>query len=133
MGASVIGYWPGITDEQLESQPGFDNDCKAWGDWMAEREKHPNVIALLRSLGVGALLSHTTDGMDPSLVEWVKPLELGEAARRLRDLVRTNDPRVRPILQTYARRAKGVDPVEQEFAADLHTSPPSRTMPGRKA
>ena len=28
MGASVVAYWPGITDEQLESQPGTYNDDK---------------------------------------------------------------------------------------------------------
>ncbi len=43
MGASVIAYWPGITEEQFESQPGFDNDDRAWGNWMAEREDEPAV------------------------------------------------------------------------------------------
>jgi len=43
MGASVIAYWPGITEQQIEEQPGFYNDSKAWGNWMAEREEEPEV------------------------------------------------------------------------------------------
>ena len=31
MGATVVAYWPDISEDQLESQPGFWNDCKAWG------------------------------------------------------------------------------------------------------
>ena len=71
MGASVVGYWPGITEQQLGSQPGFWNDCKAWGDWMAEREGHPDVLAALDALGVGALRSFITEGVAPSEVAWV--------------------------------------------------------------
>ena len=26
MGASILAYWPGMTEEQVESQPGFTND-----------------------------------------------------------------------------------------------------------
>ena len=51
MGASVSAYWPGIeeelTEEQLDSQPGFFNDSKAWGNWMAEREYEPRAMDLL--------------------------------------------------------------------------------------
>ena len=53
MGASVSGYWPGITDEQPHSLTGFDNDCSAWGNWMAERYNHPDVLATMKQLGVG--------------------------------------------------------------------------------
>jgi hypothetical protein len=38
MGASVVAYWPGITEDQAEAQPGFANDDRAWGNWMAERD-----------------------------------------------------------------------------------------------
>ena len=40
MGASIVAYWPGITEEQIDTQPGFTNDDRAWGNWMAEREEH---------------------------------------------------------------------------------------------
>jgi hypothetical protein len=58
MGASVSGYWPGMTDEQRGSLTGFDNDCKAWGDWMAERYNHPDVVSTLKQLGVGAIVPY---------------------------------------------------------------------------
>ena len=50
MGASVIAYWPSITEAQLESQPGFRNDDKAWGNWMAEREGNLAVYEAIRKL-----------------------------------------------------------------------------------
>ncbi|MDB5354037.1 MAG: hypothetical protein JWN24_490 [Phycisphaerales bacterium] len=119
MGATVVGYWPGITHEQLENQPGFFNDCKAWGDWMAVRYDHPAIIALHKSLGIEALLSHTTEGMKASEVAWVSPQQLASAASRLRDLVLANDPRVQPLLKVYAEHSNEIDPVDQEFAQDL--------------
>ena len=44
--------WPGITEEQLESQPGFEHDDRAWGNWMAEREDEPAVHDAIRKLVV---------------------------------------------------------------------------------
>jgi hypothetical protein len=119
MGASVIGYWPGITEEQIESQPGFFNDCKAWGDWMAEREKHQDVLKAMRELDVAPLLSFKTDGVEDGDVPWVSPDDLSRAALRLRNLVLAGDPKIKRILETYAASANEVDPVEQEFAQDL--------------
>ena len=60
MGASVSAYWPGISEEQIESQPGFFNDCKAWGNWMANREEHRDVIEAMKQLGAGALCTFAT-------------------------------------------------------------------------
>ena len=119
MGASVGGYWPGITSEQLENEPGFFNDCKGWGDWMAERYNHPTLIALHKELGVEALLSHTTQGMKASKVAWVSPEQLRAAATRLRELVLAKDSRVQPMLEVYAVNASDLEPVDQEFAQDL--------------
>ena len=119
MGASVIGYWPGITEEQIESQPGFFNDCKAWGDWMAEREKHRAVLKAMKKLDVAPLLSFKTDGVEDEEVPWVSPDDLAKAAHRLRDLVLAGDPKTGRILETYAISANRVDPVDQEFAQDL--------------
>jgi hypothetical protein len=64
MATSVSGYWPGITDEQRDSLTGFDNDCKAWGDWMAERYNHPDVLDTMKRLVVAALLSHIYRGCE---------------------------------------------------------------------
>jgi len=119
MGASVIAYWPGITEEQIESQPGFYNDCKAWGDWMAEREADPRAKEAVLALGAGAILTHTTDGMTDEEVSWVTPQELRDAAARLRKAVKAGLPGTDVILETYQRSANGVDQLSEEFARDL--------------
>ncbi|HWS54989.1 MAG TPA: hypothetical protein VN228_12710 [Pyrinomonadaceae bacterium] len=119
MGASVNAYWPGIGEEQLESQPGFYNDDKAWGDWMAEREEVPAVADALGRLGAGALLSYKTDGMEDDEVDWVSPAQLREAAERLREAVRAGSPEASVILETYARNHKSPDPVAEDFVRDL--------------
>ena len=119
MRASVIAYWPGITEEQIESQPGFYNDCKAWGDWMAEREADPQAKESVKALGAGAILTHTTDGMADEDVQWVSPQALSNAAAKLRDAVKAGLPGTEIILETYARSANGVDPIAEEFIRDL--------------
>jgi hypothetical protein len=119
MGASVRGYWKGITKEQLESQPGFGNDCKAWGNWMAKREGHPDVVKAVRKLGAAALLVCKTDGMLWFKVKWTTPRDLAQASRRLREIVATGDPKTKRILETYAAYG-GVEDAKEEFAQDLH-------------
>ncbi len=119
MGATIVGFWPGMTQQQMEDQPGFFQDCKAWGDWMAQRYRHPEIIALHKSLGVEALLSHTTEGTKPSEVTWVSPKELEAAAKRLCDLVLAGDLRVQPMLKVYAEYSNDVDPIGQQCAQDL--------------
>jgi hypothetical protein len=119
MGASVSGYWPGITNEERDSLTGFDNDCKAWGNWMAERYNYPEVLDAMNRLGVSALLSHITDGVSEQQVDWVTPDDLIKAAEHLRELVLAQDPRVKRIVETYALSANGIDPVHEEFAQDL--------------
>jgi hypothetical protein len=108
-----------MTDEQLADQPGFYNDCKAWGDWMATRYEHPDVIALHSELHLDPLLSHTTEGMSESEVSWVSPAQLAAAANHLRDRVLAKDPRVQQFLDVYSLHSNKVDPVDQEFAQDL--------------
>jgi hypothetical protein len=119
MGASVMAYWPGITEDQLESQPGFYNDDKAWGNWMAEREDEPEVLNVIKKLGAAAILTYTTDGLEDEEVEWVSPKQLRDAARRLREAIKDKRPEAKVILETYARNANGVDPVAEEFIQDL--------------
>jgi len=119
MGASVSVYWPGISEEQVESQPGFYNDCKAWGDWMAEREEHRDVLDILERLGVSALCTFKTDGVSDSEVAWVTPADLEAAAMRLRNLVLANHPDTRRILETYGKSRNDVGSLVEEFAQDL--------------
>ena len=119
MGASVVAYWPGITAEQLDAQPGFANDDKAWGDWMAEREGDPAVLRAVADLGAAALLTAKTDGWGDEDVAWVTPEELGRAARTLRRAVEGRHPAVGRILASYARGASGVDSPIDAFLADL--------------
>ena len=119
MGASVVAYWPGITDEQLESQPGFYNDDKAWGNWMAEREGEPEVLNAIKSLGADAILTYTTDGMEDEDVDWVSPRQLREAVRRLRDAIKDKRSEAKVILETYDRNANRINPIDEEFIQDL--------------
>jgi hypothetical protein len=119
MGASVFVYWPGITESQMEDQPDFANDCKAWGDWMAVREEHPEVLAAMDRFRVGALRTLRTDGVEDSEVDWVTPKDLSRAALRLRELVLAGNPDTKRIVETYAIGANAVDPVAEEFAQDL--------------
>ncbi|HUO08818.1 MAG TPA: hypothetical protein VM008_10995 [Phycisphaerae bacterium] len=119
MGASVVGIWKGITQDQLADQPSFYNDCKAWGDWMAERYNHPELLALHKRLGIEPLLSHATEGMNEREVNWVSPEQLAIAASRLREMVLAKDERVQPMLKVYSQNANNVDPIEDEFARDL--------------
>ena len=119
MGASVIGYCPDMTEDLEENQPGFWNDCKAWGDWMAERYNHPEVLQILKDLNCNALLSVTSEGVSDDDIDWVTPNQLREAALKLKELVLTNDARVKPILDSYSINANDVDPIAEEFAQDL--------------
>jgi len=119
MGASVIVYWPGITEEQLESQPGFEHDDRAWGNWMAEREDEPAVHDAIRKLAAEAILTCKTDCWDDEDVNWVSPQQLRDAAAKLREAVRAGSPETRIILETYERNANRIDPVSEEFIRDL--------------
>ena len=119
MGASVSPYWPGITPEQCELLPGFWNDFKAWGNWMAEREGHADVLKALSLLGVEAVRTHRTEGMNDAAVLWVTPHALAADALWLRHLVTTVTPGTRRIVETYAISANGVDSPEHELGQDL--------------
>ena len=120
MGASVIVYWPGITEEQLERQPGFWNDDRAWGNWMAEWESVPAVVDAVKKLKAEAILTYKTDGMDDEDVSWVSPRELRDAATTLRDAVLAGSAETRIILEIYQRNANRIDEVAKEFIRDLN-------------
>ena len=119
MGASVIAYWPGITEEQIDGQPGFWNDCKAWGDFMAERENEPEVKRIIVELGAEAILTFTTDGVSDDEVDWVTPRQLYNAATQLEWAIRRKQPGIERVLAVYERNANRADPVEEEFIRDL--------------
>lgn len=119
MGASVTAYWPGMTEHQQGTQPGFYNDDRAWGNWMAERDGDPAVLDAIRRLQADAILTFKTDGWDDEDVTWVTPGELREAAARLRDAVRVGASEIRTILASYERNANRIDPVAEEFVRDL--------------
>ena len=77
MGALVSPYWSGIeenvTEEQWEHMPGFCNDSKLWGNWMAERNYELPVLEAMRKLNAGAILTLTTDGVADEQVDWELP------------------------------------------------------------
>ena len=106
MGASVIAYWPNMTDEQLESQPGFCNDDRAWGNFMAELESATATCDAIRKLGAEAILTYKPDGMGDEDVTWVSPQELRDAATKLREAVQAGSPEAETILETYKKGRK---------------------------
>ena len=112
-------YWPGISEQQLEGQPAFSDDGHAWGNWMAEREGAPEVLQTVIDLGAAPILTVMTDGWGDEDVAWVTPQELHSAAQQLRRAVQHRGPRVSRLLEVYARHANPVDPVADQFLADL--------------
>ena len=119
MGASVTAYWPGMTEAQFESQPGFWNDDRAWGNWMAEIDKDPAVSDSIGKLRAQAILTYKTDPMEDDEVEWVTPQELRDACILLREAVESGAAETRVILEAYERNANRIEPVAQEFIRDL--------------
>ena len=119
MGASVIAYWPRLTDEQMESMPGFYNDDRAWGNWMAARDGNAQVFEAVKRLKAEAILTLKTDGWDDDDVMWVTPDELRTAAMRLRAAVQAESPEAGVILKSYEINANRIDPVAEEFIRDL--------------
>jgi hypothetical protein len=119
MGAAVMAYWPGLTNEQMESMPGFSNDDKAWGNWMAERDDNDDVLAAVRRLDAEAIMTLKTDGWDDDDVTWVTPEELRTAAMRLRSAVQAETPEAAVILKSYEINANRIDPLAEEFIRDL--------------
>lgn len=119
MGATVIAYFPGMTQEQLDSQPGFRNDCRAWANWMAECEEQPQMIAAVENLNANAILTFKTDPMEDDEVEFVTPAQLREAATNLREAVSSGAPEAQVILKVYEKGANRINPVDEEFIRDL--------------
>ena len=119
MGASVNVYWPGITEEQIESQPGFYNDDKPWGDWMAVREETPGALDAIRNLEAQAILSLKTDGWDDEDVTWVTPQQMRDAAIKLREAVAAGLPETEPILKAYEPSSLASEPLADQFIRDL--------------
>jgi len=119
MGATVIAYWPGITEEQIDSQPGFYNDDKPWGNWMAVREEVPGALDAIRKLGADAILSLKTDGWEDEDVTWVTPQQMRDAATKLREAVAARLPETEPILEAYKPSALPDEPVADQFIRDL--------------
>ncbi len=119
MGASVIAYFPGMTRDQLETQPGFRNDDRAWANWMAECEEELAMVEAVKKLNAGPILTFKTDPMDDDEVEWVTPQQLGEAATKLQQAVLSGAPEAEIILKVYEMGANQIDPVQEEFIRDL--------------
>lgn len=119
MGASIIAYFPGMTEEQLETQPGFRNDDRAWANWMAELDNEPAVMEAVRRLNAAPILTYKTDPMEDDEVGWVTPQQLRDAARRLREAVLNRNPEADIILKVYEKGANQIYPVDEELIADL--------------
>jgi hypothetical protein len=69
MGATIVAYFPGMTEEQLDSQPGFRNDDRAWANWMAEWDQEPAMLELVKRLNAGPILTYKTAPMEDDEVD----------------------------------------------------------------
>ena len=119
MSTTVTAYWPGITEEQIDTEPWLSDSGHNWGQWMAEREDKPDVLHAVAELGAPALLTVMTDGWEDDDVEWATPQALREAALRLAQAVRENRPGVALILEVYGRNADDTTPISAQFLTDL--------------
>ena len=119
MGASIVAYWRGQTNEQWETMPGFRNDDKAFGNWMAAREEDDEVLEAVKRLNADAILTMKTDGWDDEDVTWVTPEQLRNAALALRAAVEAETPEAAVILKSYEIGANDIDPIAEEFIRDL--------------
>lgn len=119
MGASIVAYFPGVTDDQVDLQEGFWNDDRAWANFMVEQEKDPKVVEAMQKLNAGALLTFKTEEMEDEDIDWVTPQELRDACMKIRDAVRSGAPEAEPLLDAYSRGNNGIDPIADEFVRDL--------------
>lgn len=119
MGAAIIAYFPGVTNEQIDLQEGFRNDHRAWANFMVEQEKDPKVVEAMQKLTAGALLTFKTEEMEDEDIDWVTPQQLRDACIKIRDAVRSGAPEAEPLLDAYSRGNNGIDPITDEFVRDL--------------
>jgi hypothetical protein len=117
MGASLVAYWPGISEEQLEGQPGLYNGATGWAAWAIRWDRDQRLLTTMQQLGVGAVCSFTTNSLPNEKVNWVAPAAMEAAALRLRQLVLARDASVDSVVQSYA--APGRSDAAQELAQDL--------------
>jgi hypothetical protein len=122
MSASIVAYWPGITEEQEEAQwAEFNNDYQDWANWMAEGLQQPEVIAAMERTGVLPLATMTTEGVSDDKVFWVSPADLRKAAARLVRLIDQGDPDAAVIMESYGVTAEYGEELAEHFQRDLHT------------
>jgi hypothetical protein len=121
LSATIGPYWPGITADQRDDRPGFENDYHAYANWMAEVLNPLRFLARrdLRKLGVGALLTFKTQGLPDSDIDWVSPLELADAAEKLERHVLERHPATSRILKLYRKNCADSGRAVEEFAQDL--------------
>ena len=119
MGASIVVYWPGITEEQLDSQPGFWQDDRAWANFMAELDSATATVQAIRMLKADEILTYKTDGLEDEDVVWVTPVALRRAAERLREAIEKELSGSELILKTYEIGANKVESLREEFIRDI--------------
>jgi len=103
MAASAHLIWPGALDAETrddphEAAPAFRDPN--WANWISliiDDDCDP----ILRSLGCGALMAYSTEGLPPEEIEWASPAELEGAAQRLSALVRARHDSLRELVDLY--------------------------------
>lgn len=118
MGASIAVYWPGISNEQFDGEPGFRQD-KVWANWLPAAVNSWRVRREFKKVGVSPLLTFKTEGVDDEHVDWVTPNELESSARKLIAVVKEDPKAVRVALQLYEKHGRPEPPVEVSFVCDI--------------
>lgn len=119
MGASILVHWSGATEDEEGGHPGFFNDDHPWASWIVAVLEDTSIVRLLHRLGVGALLSVTSNGVEPGDIDWTTPDELERAANKLRELVQDDEPLVEVLVDLYEEEAAGEESPSVELARDL--------------
>lgn len=125
MGVSIEVEWPGSTEDQRGNHPGFRNDDHMWAEWMVNVIQRPELVRLLERIGAGVLLYHNTTNLPKNNISWATPEEFEGAATTLRNLLVSQDARIKPLADVY--RAEwdrligegGGETMEDWFARDL--------------
>lgn len=119
MGASIYVHWPGVTEEEQDDHPGFNQDCEPYARWQAAVQSSWLTKLWLKRNGLSPLLSfYMTDTAEKEIV-WTTPSDLRRAATKLKDMLLEKRPDTKKISKLY-KNGPGAEPQHVELATDLN-------------
>ena len=118
MSASIYIHWPGCSSEQQAGHPGFDQDDHPYATWVTALQKSARAQAVLRTMGVDALLCVGLLGDRESKMSYTTPSQLKFAALSLCSALQTGDTNAVELLGLYVHGPGELSPTE-ELTCDL--------------